>query len=57
MRMDAETAGAQSAKENDPRRLAVGAFMRRWNIDESPQFWNVLKGDMSLIGPAPEGRN
>jgi exopolysaccharide biosynthesis polyprenyl glycosylphosphotransferase len=54
MRVDAETDGAQWARENDPRRLAVGAFMRRWNIDEVPQFWNVLKGDMSLVGPRPE---
>ena len=54
MRLDAETKGAQWCKENDPRRLAVGAFMRKWNLDEVPQFWNVLKGEMSLIGPRPE---
>lgn len=54
MRLDAETAGAQWAKENDPRRLRVGAFMRKWNIDETPQFWNVLFGQMSLVGPRPE---
>jgi lipopolysaccharide/colanic/teichoic acid biosynthesis glycosyltransferase len=47
-------AGAQWAKEGDPRRLKVGALMRSTNIDEVPQFWNVLKGEMSLVGPRPE---
>ncbi len=54
MRLDAEKNGAQWCKENDPRRLRVGEFMRKWNIDEVPQFWNVLKGEMSLVGPRPE---
>ena len=54
MRLDAEAGGAQWAQENDPRRLRVGAFMRKWNIDEIPQFWNVLMGEMSLVGPRPE---
>jgi exopolysaccharide biosynthesis polyprenyl glycosylphosphotransferase len=55
MRLDAEINGevGWSTKE-DPRRLRVGSLMRRWNIDELPQFWNVLKGDMSLVGPRPE---
>ncbi|MFT3990476.1 MAG: sugar transferase [Luteolibacter sp.] len=55
MRLDSEVNGAPGwTVENDPRRLKVGAFMRAWNIDELPQFWNVLRGEMSLVGPRPE---
>lgn len=54
MKLNAETQGAQWCVQDDPRRLRVGAFMRKWNIDEVPQFWNVLKGEMSLVGPRPE---
>lgn len=54
MKLNAEANGAQWCTADDPRRLRVGAFMRKWNIDEVPQFWNVLTGEMSLVGPRPE---
>ena len=54
MYTDAEARGAQWAQDHDPRVTPFGAFMRKTRLDEIPQFWNVVKGDMSLIGPRPE---
>ena len=57
MRSDAEENGAQWAEEQDPRTTRVGKFMRNTRIDELPQLFNVLAGQMSLIGPRPERPN
>lgn len=54
MRMDAEKNGAQWANADDDRCTRVGRFLRRCRMDELPQLWNILRGDMSIVGPRPE---
>lgn len=55
MRNDAEKkTGAVWATKNDPRVTPVGRFMRKTRVNELPQFWSIIKGDMSLVGPRPE---
>jgi len=54
MKIDAESLGPQLSKEDDPRITRMGKFLRKTRIDEFPQFWNVLKGEMSIVGPRPE---
>ena len=51
---DAESSGAQWAVKNDPRVTKLGMFLRKTRIDEVPQLWNVLRGEMAFVGPRPE---
>ena len=54
MYMDAEKNGPLLSSDNDPRITRWGKIMRKWRLDELPQLWNIIKGEMSLVGPRPE---
>ncbi len=54
MYVGAEKNGPELTRKDDNRLTPFGKFMRKWKFDEIPNFWNVLKGEMSLVGPRPE---
>jgi lipopolysaccharide/colanic/teichoic acid biosynthesis glycosyltransferase len=56
MKVDAEQDGPMLSSDNDPRITRWGKVMRKWRLDELPQLWNILVGEMTLVGPRPERR-